>query len=442
VWLHYGLAYFARHVRRETRVAQRGFFQELNRQAKIADQRKRQQYAAQERSRVAAQREYERAQKAAARAAHAVTMASLAEMKAAEKNAQDLHIAMREAEAAEMNANLSTIYSEVDGILSATLAVDDWVDLETLRVNKVDHPLVELGELEHEIQEIPVQVYVPEPVWQEPEALRGLGAFLGAKKHAVAIELAMSQYELDVEACLEANRKIDIEYEKLTKQRDAQEYERLQKLVIARMKYEIECGQREQDAQESNAELDKLINDLAFDVKEAIEQYVEIVLSNSVYPESFPTKHEYAFDLESRELTLSLDVGGPESIPTAKEFKFVRAVDEITSSSLPVTVIKNRYNNAIWQVAIRTFHEIFESDRNARIHTIALTVRTDSINKATGLPDQVPLVVASADRETFSTFDLSKVDPLATLKLLAAALSKNPFELHPADTARGVRSRG
>jgi restriction system protein len=275
-------------------VAQRGFFQELNRQAKIADQRKRQQYAAQERSRVAAQREYERAQKAAERAAHSVTMASIAEMKAAEKNARDLHIVMREAEAAEMNANLSTIYSEVDGILSATLSVDDWVDLETLRVNKVDHPLIDLGELEHEIQEIAVQVYVPEPVWQEPEALRGLGAFLGAKKHAVAIELAMSQYELDVEACLEANQKIDIEYEKLTKQRDAQEYERLQKLVIARMKYEIECGQREQDAQESNAELDKLINDLAFDVKEAIEQYVEIVLSNSVYPESFPTKHEYA----------------------------------------------------------------------------------------------------------------------------------------------------
>jgi len=166
------------------------------------------------------------------------------------------------------------------------------------------------------------------------------------------------------------------------------------------------------------------------------------VLSNSVYPEAFPVTHEHTFDLASRELALTVTVPEPATVPTIKEFRYVKAKDEITSTALPAKTQKDRYANAVWQVAVRTLHEVFEADRAGKIHSIALTVGTNTIAPATGRPETVQLVVAAADRATFKTFDLGNVVPHSTLTHLGAALSKSPFDLTPADTGRGVGVRG
>ncbi|MFD4505993.1 hypothetical protein [Streptomyces sp. NPDC058457] len=70
-------------------------------------------------------------------------------------------------------------------------------------------------------------------------------------------------------------------------QREKTEAKRLAELSAAEEKYKQECEKREAGASAHNAEVTKLINDLAFDVESAIEEYVGIVLSNSVYPEGW-----------------------------------------------------------------------------------------------------------------------------------------------------------
>ena len=102
---------------------------------------------------------------------------------------------------------------------------------------------------------------------------------------------------------------------------------------------------------------------------------------------------------------------------------------------------KDRYATAIWQVALRSLHEVFEADRAGKMNSIALTVGVHTVNPATGRPEVITLVGVAADRETFGTFDLSNVVPQATLQHLGAALSKSPFDLTPADTSRSVRTR-
>lgn len=173
----------------------------------------------------------------------------------------------------------------------------------------------------------------------------------------------------------------------------------------------------------------------------AIEEYVGIVLSNSVYPESFPVTHSHQFDLSTRELTLRVAIPEPTAVPAVKEYRYVKAKDEITPTALPVKAQKDRFAGAVWQVAVRTLHEVFEADRAAKIQSIALTVGVERIAPATGLPETVPLVVVAADREMFTGFDLANVVPHATLTHLGAAMSKSPFDLTPADTSPGVRTK-
>jgi restriction system protein len=187
--------------------------------------------------------------------------------------------------------------------------------------------------------------------------------FGGKKRHQQAVENARTAFadaHQHWERAKEAARGRFVEKAAL---RDRSEAKRLAELSAAAEKYRQECERREAEASAHNAEVAQLVNDLAFDVESAIEEYVGLVLSNSLYPEVFPVEHDHAFSLGSRELSLNVSVPEPSSMPSVKAYRYVKAKDEITSTNLPVREKKERYAKAVWQVAVRCLHEVFEADR-------------------------------------------------------------------------------
>ena len=424
-------------------MGRRGFFAELNYQAQQADKRRRQQAAAAARAEAAARREAERAWREAERASAAAARANAAEQKARTAEAERRRVEARHAEAAAMNAELEGCYAEIDGLLASTLDVDDFVDLESLKIANVEHPPFDPGPLGTPTPAMPQLVYPPEPVYQEPPAPGTLsGAFGGRKRHEEATARARAEHEAARHVWQAHCQKMYADYLAEAERRRAAEAERLVKLGEAEAEYAEQCQAREADAVQHNERVTKFINDLAFDVESAIEEYVGVVLSNSVYPEVFPVEHDHHFDLSTRELTLTVTVPEPATVPAVKEYRYLKAKDEIVPTALTAKATKDRYANAVWQVALRTLHEVFEADRAGKIRSISLTVATNIVSPSTGLPEEVPLVVVAADRESFTGFDLANVVPQATLKHLGAAMSKSPFDLTPADTGAGVRIRG
>jgi restriction system protein len=424
-------------------VARRGLFAELNYQAQQAEKRRRQQVAAAYRAQAAAQREAERARKAFERASASAARASAAEQAEAQKLAARMHVEARTAEAAAMNADLAQVYEDVDGLLTSTLGVDDFVDLEALKITSVEHPPFAPGPLSTPVPPMPQLVYPPEPVYQEPEAPKGLSnAFGGKKRHEEAVAAARAAHEATRRGWHEHCTRMHAGYMAEFERRRRAEQDRLQKLSAAEAAYQQQCRQREADAEAHNQKLARFINDLAFDVESAIQDYVGVVLSNSIYPDAFPVVFDHKFDIGTRELTLRVTVPGPGVVPAVKEYRYVKARDEIVASALPAKQQKERYAGAVWQVALRTLHEIFEADRAGKIRSAALVVSTSHIAPATGRPEEVPLAIVAADRDTFLTFDLAHVVPQSTLAHLGAALSKSPFDLTPADTSAGVRVQG
>lgn len=217
------------------------------------------------------------------------------------------------------------------------------------------------------------------------------------------------------------------------------EEKRARELAAARREYHTACAEREREVEQTNASIDAFIAALAANEPQAVNEYVGIVLGNSAYPEAFDVEHDYQFDAELGELTVAVTVPPASAIPNVKAYKFVAASDEIREIPCSQKEQRERYNGAVAAVAIRTFHEVFESDRDERIKTISLTVQTIDINPATGNTDIFPLIAAAADREEFLQYDLHNVDPAQTLLLMRASLSKNAFALKPISTARGIR---
>ena len=418
----------------------RGFLAELQYLNQQAEKRRRQQEAAASRARAAAQREADRALRAAARGKAAAVAGNARERDRLEKEAGRLHVESQMAEVASLNAGLAQAYEEIDGILSAALSAGDHVNLEALKITAVEHPRFDPGPYATPNPPVPRPVYPPQPVYREPPAPPGrLGV---KKKHAALISLARAEFERAQRAWQDQNRVIYAAYGAEAGRREEAERVRLGQVAALQVQYRAECRQRQVEAEARNLALTRLINDLAFDVEAAVQEYVAIVLSSSVYPDAFPVDHDHDFDLATRELRLCVTVPPPAAVPSVKEYRYVRTRDEITSTALPVKAQKDRYAQAVTQVAVRTLHELCEADRGGKIHSIALKVETSVLSPATGLRESVSLVVVAADRETFGRFELSNVVPLATLEHLGAAVSRSPFDLTPADTSRGVRVRG
>jgi restriction system protein len=409
----------------------RGFLAEMQHQARLAEQRQR----ATAREQAAAARRSEQAWKAEQRASVALQRASEADRKRLEKEAAEAHAAARQAEAEQLNAELAAKYDEVDSLLEATLEVDDYVDLEGLR-QTVQHPPFD-NRLE---TPIPAPLLLPDPpapVFQPPAAPTGL---FGRKK-----KLAEAQAQAEA-AFASARAAWEGEVQQLPERRRqraerhaSDERARIQRLSAARTRYDSECAARDAEGAQHNASLDQLITDLSYGAVDAVQEYVGIVLANSVYPETLTVEHEAQFDPSTAELALRVLIPGPDMIPTIKSYKYVKATDEITSVALSQKDSKDRYAGIVHQIALRTLHEIFEADRRALIRSISLEVGTQTINPATGRDTYIPFAAVAAPRDTFSEIDLSAVVPAATLEHLGAAVSKNPYGLVPANGS-GVRS--
>ncbi|WP_052680265.1 hypothetical protein [Microbacterium azadirachtae] len=402
----------------------RGFFAEMQHQARIAEQRQRQ--AAREHS--AAVRRAEQAQRAAERARVAAARASEQDRKRLEREAALAHVEARQAEVEELNSTLQDRYQILDSLLTATLDVDDFVDLETLRVF-AEHPSFPRLDLK---VPVPAPKPIPDPplpVKREPEAVKGL--FGRKQKTAEAQEAVERQYAEDYWAWTAATEELPARRAAQDAAHNEAERRREEQLAVETAKYETECAAREAEAKEQNEALDQLIAGLGYGTADAVKEYVEIVLANSVYPEDFPVTHSSVFEPSTSELFVSVRIPGPETVPTIKQYRYVKANDEITPTAATQKDAKDRYATIVNNVALRTIHEVFEADRRGLIRSISLELGTETISPATGQPLYVPFVAVAANREQFSGLDLRAVVPAATLAHLGAAVSKNPQGLVP-----------
>lgn len=409
----------------------RGILAEMQHQQRLSQARANAAARAQTQARAQAQR----ARAAQERANAAADRASEAERKRYEREAKAAYVELRSAEVDELNEDLALEYAEIDGLLAATLEVDDFVDLESLKV-RVEHPPFPRWDLETPlVAPLPTPV-PPAPVYVEPPVPTGMFGkkkkFDEAQQRAQAeFAQAWSQWEAYRDWIPGRDAEAAREHAEL-------EAGRVQLLAVERERYEASCRFRESKASGQNSSIDDLIAGLAYGAVDAVKEYVGIVLANSVYPDSFPVEHEAEFDPETAELRLRVTVPAPEALRTIKAFRYVKASDEITETQLTQTAAKERYAGALHQVALRSLHEIFEADRRGIIQTISAEIGPETNDPATGRPAFIPLIAVAAPRESFMEIDLSGVVPLATLQHLGAAVAKNPSALVAVDGS-GVR---
>ncbi|MBN1805646.1 MAG: restriction endonuclease [Sedimentisphaerales bacterium] len=163
----------------------------------------------------------------------------------------------------------------------------------------------------------------------------------------------------------------------------------------------------------------------------AVEEYCDLVLTNSQYPDYFPKNWNLEYREASKMIVLDYILPSPEQLPTIESYKYVKARDEIVEKYLTESVQKTLYESVIYQICIRTIHELFEADIVNAIDVVAFNGIVASVNPATGIEEIKVIISVSAERSKFVKFDLSKIDPKATFKYLKGVAAAKLIDLTP-----------
>jgi restriction system protein len=409
----------------------RGFFAEMQHQQQVAARQAEQR----QRAAAAAAKRVLAAQRSEQLLIASTVRASEADRKRMEREGAAAHVLAKQAEVDELNGQLAATYTELDNILAATIDVDDYVDLTTLR-RTVEHPPFPRPELEVPIAP-PAPIADPaEPILRAPEPPKGL--FGKKKKLEEATARAASEHANAHAQWQQELESVPAKRANAAAEHAAAEAAREAALADARGLYATESAAREAEVAEHNAAVDKFVADLGYGAADAVKDYVSLVLGNSSYPEEFEVEHEEEFEPSTAELKVRVLVPSPDKIPTVKAYKYTKATDEITEVAQTQKDTKARYANVVNQVALRILHEVFEADRRKLVQSVSLEVGTTTTSPATGKPVYYPFVAVATHRDSFEGIDLSGVIPAATLEHLGAAISKSPYDLTPA-VSTGVR---
>lgn len=157
----------------------------------------------------------------------------------------------------------------------------------------------------------------------------------------------------------------------------------------------------------------------------ALIKYCNLVLNNSEYPDFMPKSYELEYNYENKILIVEYSLPDIEKFPRLKEMKYIATRKELKEYNISDKQLSVIYDNVIYQIALRTLHELFEADVTNVLNAISFNGWVDSINKATGKSQNKCILSLQAKKEEFLEIELANVNPKACFKnLKGVACSK------------------
>ena len=99
---------------------------------------------------------------------------------------------------------------------------------------------------------------------------------------------------------------------------------------------------------------------------------------------------EFVLDYRSQDKTLLVEyeLPNPDDLPTVKTVRFVRATGELKETPLAAKAKKDLFEDTIYQIALRSIHEVLEADEFQNIENVAFNGFVTAINPANGLSNR------------------------------------------------------
>ena len=367
--------------------------------------------------------------------------------------------------AADVTRQEQEALAALENTLAHTLDIDDTIDWEQLK-NKGKYPIpkpeMPIPPSSPEPPADPEPPVVPDPPTPEREPKRDDASFeaqLGfldklitsrrlekerdaeerfKRVHSVweqKKEAALARWSEEKEAALarwREEKKVALSIYQRKKEEHQQKLQELEAEHKAAVEaWEEERAEYLRERYETNAAIDgKKAQYIAGD-PDAIFDYCDMVLSNSEYPGYFPQSYELNYNPSNKTLIVDYQLPSKESIPKVKEVKYVQSRDEFDEKHISNTQLNKLYDSLLYQITLRTVHELYEADKAEALDAIVFNGYVQSIDPATGQESTACVLSFQASKDEFMVINLAHVDPKACFKKLKGVGSSKLHSMTP-----------
>lgn len=332
--------------------------------------------------------------------------------------------------------------NELETILLHTLKIDDainWSILLDKTPYPVEEPLKEMYSVKVPFK--PKQALIPSvPNISDVKYKPNLGFFdkFFSKSRKRKEGEAKAKFTIDYEnwkkkkhQSLKINEDIKVSYSKVIKNWEIQKQAFENNQNKLKSNWKTNKIQYENKQKENNEKI--LEKKIEYHNKEpnAISDYCEMVLTNSEYPDYFPQEWDIEYQPEAKILIVDYSLPDLESLPTTKTVKYIISRDEFTETNLSVAALNKLYDGLLYQISIRTIHELYEADVVNVLDSIVFNGWVDSIDKATGHNVNSCIMSLQVSKGEFLAINLENIDPKASFKQLKGIGSSKLHGLSP-----------
>ena len=212
---------------------------------------------------------------------------------------------------------------------------------------------------------------------------------------------------------------------------EAENLRRYDESIAAMERWNAARLEHQQQQQQQNAAIDKLKADYESILPDAIANYCELVLSASEYPDAFPQDFNLEFIADTKILVIDYSLPAPEHMPRVNEVKYVKSKDELVEVFLSESESNRLYDDALYQICLRTIYELFDADVVNSLTAIVFNGWVKSIDKATGKETNGCLISVQAKKQEFNNINLANVEPKTCFKALKGVGSSQLHSLTP-----------
>ena len=163
----------------------------------------------------------------------------------------------------------------------------------------------------------------------------------------------------------------------------------------------------------------------------AVTDYCDTVLANSVYPEYFDKEWDVDYKSETKTVVVEYALPPPDSLPTLNGVQYLPSKDAFRETHLSVKELETLYDSVLYQITLRTIHELFEADIAGAINAVVFSGLVSAINKTTGHIETSCILSVLATKDVFLKINLSSIDPKACFKSLRGIAASKLYGLSP-----------
>ena len=352
-----------------------------------------------------------------------------------------------EEKAESMNLDASRFLKETENILINTLEIDDTINWNLLKDNREfsEKPPVKPKlpkKPKKEDVKLKEKIELPKTEDSKYEIKLSLVDKIFKKKGLKKKETIYNKYKSDLKEAETVNHNIDEENSQITKKQEENyeerlnEWKKLTQSVENQFKDDFKLFESKKtkfynEKEKANKIVDEFKDKFQSNDIHAIEQYCDLVLSNSAYPSSFPQSYELEYSDSNKSIVVDYRLPSPSNMPTIKEVKFIKSKKEIKEVPLSKTRINQIYDSSLYQICLRTIHELFEADTINALDIITFNGFVKFVNKSNGKEENSCVISLQVTKEEFLNIDLSRVDPKECFKGLKGVGSSKLHGLSP-----------